>query len=73
MLLPNGEEKDAQSQVNLLGIILDEQLTFREHIAKAAFWESISRREESRNKVIIASVVNWKQLNISSRNVLCIQ
>ena len=26
-----------------------------------------------RNEIIIASVVNWKQLNISSRNVLCIQ
>ena len=36
------------------------------------FWESISRREESRNEIIIASVVSWKQLNTSSRNVLCI-
>ena len=35
MLLPNGEEKEAQSQVKLLGIILDEQLTFRNHIDKA--------------------------------------
>ena len=35
LLLPNGEEKEAQSQVKLLGIILDEQLTFRNHIDKA--------------------------------------
>jgi len=32
LLLPNGKEKKAQSQVKLLGIILDEQLTFKNHI-----------------------------------------
>ena len=35
MLLQNGKEKEAQSQVKLLGIILDEQLTFRNHMDKA--------------------------------------
>lgn len=35
LLLPNGEKKKGQSQVKLLGIILDEQLTFRDHIANA--------------------------------------
>lgn len=33
--MPNGEKKKSQSQVKLLGIILDEHLTFKEHIAKA--------------------------------------
>lgn len=35
LLLPNGEKKESQSQVKLLGIILDEHLTFKEHIANA--------------------------------------
>jgi hypothetical protein len=33
--LPNGKEKKCQSQVKLLGIISDKQLTLRNHIAKA--------------------------------------
>jgi hypothetical protein len=35
LILPNEEEKKGQSQIKLLGIVLEEQLTFREHIARA--------------------------------------